>query len=165
VNGSPENVPQALGAASDYAKLPDELPVPHDDGAADHLPGTLMPHLVLRDTDRKYVALDQLGSGRSILYIYPMSGQPGVALPDGWDEIPGARGCTPESCGFRDHYAELRAAGADAVYGLSSQDTKYQTELATRLGLPRSSPIRTSSWLHCCGCQRLLRTARGSTCG
>jgi peroxiredoxin len=95
-----------------------------------------MPHLMLRDTDRKYVALDGLGSGRSIVYIYPMSGLPGVALPEGWDDIPGARGCTPESCGFRNHFTELQAAGASVVYGLSSQNTKYQAELAQRLGLP-----------------------------
>ncbi len=121
---------------SDYTTLPDDLPVPQDDGAAAHLPGRVLPALTLPATDGSEVGLDRLGVGRTIIYIYPMTGQPGVALPEGWDEIPGARGCTPESCGFRDHYAELRAAGAERVYGLSSQDTAYQREAVERLQLP-----------------------------
>jgi peroxiredoxin len=121
---------------SDYVSLPTDLPVPEDDGAADHLPGAPMPHVVLRTTSGGTVALDRLGDGRTVLYIYPMTGRPGVDLPNGWNEIPGARGCTPETCGFRDHYAELRAAGAAGVYGLSSQTTAYQAELAERLALP-----------------------------
>ena len=121
---------------SDYQQLPSDLPAPTDDGAADHLPGLAMPALVLRATSGDEVALDRLGPGRTVLYIYPLSGRPGVDLPDGWDSIPGARGCTPEACGFRDHHADLQAAGARAVYGLSSQSTEYQAELATRLGLP-----------------------------
>jgi peroxiredoxin len=116
--------------------LPTDLPVPEDDGAANHLPSTPMPHIVLPSTAGGEVALDQLGGGRTVLYIYPMTGRPGVDLPDGWNEIPGARGCTPETCGFRDHYAEIRAAGGAAVYGLSSQTTAYQAELAQRLTLP-----------------------------
>ena len=116
--------------------LPSDLPAPEDDGAADHLPGTAMPHLELPSTSGREVALDQLGPGRAVVYIYPMTGQPGVDLPEGWNAIPGARGCTPETCGFRDHYAELTAAGAATVYGLSSQSTDYQAELAERLGLP-----------------------------
>ncbi|MBV8217728.1 MAG: redoxin family protein, partial [Solirubrobacterales bacterium] len=92
--------------------------------------------LELPSTGGADVALDELGPGRSVLYVYPMTGQPGVDLPEGWNQIPGARGCTPEACGFRDHYAELRAAGAATVYGLSSQSTAYQAELAGRLGLP-----------------------------
>jgi peroxiredoxin len=123
---------------SDYQQLPSDLPVPQDDGAAGHLPGTAMPPLVLRDTNGTEVALDQLGPGRTVIYLYPMSGRPGVDLPDGWDAIPGARGCTPEACAFRDHHAELQAAGARAVYGLSSQSTEYQAELAARLHLPFS---------------------------
>ena len=116
--------------------LPTDLPAPEDDGAADHLTGTPMPHLVFPSTAGHDVSLDRLGPGRTVLYIYPMTGQPGVDLPEGWNSIPGARGCTPETCGFRDHYAELKAAGADTVYGLSSQSTDYQAELAARLGLP-----------------------------
>jgi peroxiredoxin len=116
--------------------LPDDLPVPDDDGAANHLAGMEMPHIVLPSTGGADVALDELGPGRTVLYVYPLSGKPGVDLPEGWDAIPGARGCTPEACGFRDHYAELRAAGATTVYGLSSQSTDYQAEFANRLGLP-----------------------------
>jgi len=116
--------------------LPTDLPVPEDDGAANHLPGTPTPHVVLPSTAGGEVALDQLSGGRTVLYIYPMTGRPGVDLPDGWNEIPGARGCTPETWGFRDHYAEIRAAGGAAVYGLSTQTAAHQAELAERLALP-----------------------------
>ena len=95
-----------------------------------------MPNVKLRSTQGREVALANLGSGRTVIYAYPMTGKPGVPLPDGWDEIPGARGCTPESCGFRDHFAELQAAGAQNVFGLSNQDADYQAELAQRIDLP-----------------------------
>ena len=116
--------------------LPDGLPVPEDDGAADHLPGARLPNLALTATDGGSVDLAAL-PGRTVVYAYPRTGRPGEdsLVPD-WDEIPGARGCTPESCGFRDHHAELLAAGADAVFGLSTQDTAYQREAAERLALP-----------------------------
>jgi peroxiredoxin len=123
-------------AVTDYMNIPTDLPIPEDDGAADHLPGTAIPHIELRSTSGRTVALDRLGPGTTVLYIYPRSGVPGEPLPEGWDAIPGARGCTPEACGFRDHHAELRAAGAANVYGLSSQDTDYQAELVDRLHLP-----------------------------
>ena len=116
--------------------LPDDLPVPEDDGAAAGLIGEVLPSVSLPTSDGGHVDLGRLGPGRAVLYVYPMTGRPGVALPDGWDEIPGARGCTPESCGFRDHFADLRAAGASAVHGISSQDSEYQREVAERLGLP-----------------------------
>jgi peroxiredoxin len=122
--------------ATDYSTLPDDLPEPIDDHAADHLPGTSMPALTLPATDGSQVRLDECRAGRTVLYLYPMTGEPGTALPDGWNEIPGARGCTPESCGFRDHHAELARAGAPTVFGLSSQSTEYQIELAERLALP-----------------------------
>jgi len=122
-----------------YQDLPGNLPVPEDDGAAAHLPGQPLPHLVLRATAGPPVDLSALGSRpgrpRAVLFVYPRTGQPGVPLPPGWDGIPGARGCTPEACGFRDAHADLAGLGAD-VYGLSSQDTEYQAELAERLGLP-----------------------------
>jgi peroxiredoxin len=121
---------------SDYLALPDDLPRPVDDGAAAHLTGLSMPSVVLPSTTGDQVDLASFGSGRTVLYVYPLTGRPGVDLPTGWDEIPGARGCTPETCGFRDHYAELVSAGAAAVFGLSSQDTAYQREVADRLGLP-----------------------------
>jgi len=123
-------------AVANYMSLPSDLPAPEDDGAADHLLGIALPRLMLRSTSGQNVTLDELGPGRAVLYIYPLNGRPGVDLPDGWDAIPGARGCTPESCGFRDHHAELVAAGAGAVFGLSSQSTEYQAELAARLALP-----------------------------
>lgn len=119
-----------------YESLPSNLPVPEDDGAADHLPGMRMPRLTLAATDGAAVDLSALGEGRTVLYLYPMSGKPGTDVPDGWNAIPGARGCTPEACGFRDHIQELHQAGAEQVYGLSSQDTAYQTEFAGRLSLP-----------------------------
>jgi peroxiredoxin len=121
---------------SDYQSLPDDLPVPHDDGAADHLSGLTMPSVRLASSGGGEVDLAALGSGRTVLYVYPMTGTPGVALPEGWDEIPGARGCTPESCAFRDHFTQLREAGADAVYGLSTQDIDTQRDVAARLALP-----------------------------
>ena len=122
--------------SSDYTTLPDELPEPVDDGAADHLPGTAMPALSLPATDGSRVALDEPRPGRTVLYVYPMTGVPGRPLPEGWNEIPGARGCTPESCGFRDHHAELVRAGAPNVFGLSGQSADYQAEMAKRLALP-----------------------------
>jgi peroxiredoxin len=112
-----------------------KLPPPVDDGAAQHLPGARVPDVSLPATDGSEVSLARL-TGRTVVYIYPMTGQPGVALPEGWDEIPGARGCTPQSCAFRDHHADLLAAGAARVFGLSTQDTDYQREAAERLHLP-----------------------------
>jgi peroxiredoxin len=122
--------------APDLLRLPEGLPVPVDDGAAAHLPGRAMPALTLPATDGKQVALDALGSGRTVVYIYPMTGRPGVDLPEGWDDIPGARGCTPESCAFRNLHTELLAAGAAQVFGLSSQSSEYQREAVDRLHLP-----------------------------
>ena len=111
------------------------LPVPEDDGAAQHLVGMRVPRISLAATDGTDVVLASL-PGRTVLYIYPLTGKPGLDLPDGWDEIPGARGCTPQSCSFRDHHAELQQAGAASVFGLSTQDTGYQREAAERLHLP-----------------------------
>ena len=122
--------------APDLMRLPEGLPVPVDDGAASHLPGRAMPALSLPATDGRQVGLATLGPGRTVIYIYPMTGRPGVDLPPGWDDIPGARGCTPESCGFRNLHAELLAAGAAQVFGLSSQSTEYQREVVDRLHLP-----------------------------
>ncbi len=111
------------------------LPPPVDDGAARHLPGTAVPDISLLATDDSGVSLARL-RGRTVIYSYPLTGRPGTALPDGWDEIPGARGCTPQSCAFRDHYQDLLGAGAAHVFGLSTQDTAYQREAAERLHLP-----------------------------
>ena len=115
--------------------LPADLPEPADDGACDHLPGTSLPSLALLATDGSVVELAALG-GRTIVYAYPRTGRPGEAsLVEDWDLIPGARGCTPEACGFRDHHDELAALGA-RVFGLSTQDSGYQAEFAARLALP-----------------------------
>jgi peroxiredoxin len=117
--------------------LPPDLPVPEDDGAAAHLPGTRLPELPLPATDGADVAL-RARSGRTVVYAYPWTGRPGEPLlVEDWDLIPGARGCTPETCGFRDHHGELAAAGA-SVFGLSTQATEYQRELVARLSLPFS---------------------------
>jgi peroxiredoxin len=122
--------------APDLLRLPEDLPVPVDDGAASHLPGRAMPAVSLPATDGRQVDLAALGGGRTVVYIYPMTGRPGVDLPEGWDDIPGARGCTPESCGFRNLHAELLAAGAAQVFGMSSQSSEYQREAVDRLHLP-----------------------------
>jgi peroxiredoxin (alkyl hydroperoxide reductase subunit C) len=112
-----------------------KIPAPQDDGAAAHLPGCTVPSVTLTATDGRQIDLTAV-AGRTVLYIYPMTGRPGTPLPTGWDEIPGARGCTPQTCAFRDHFAELRACGADHVFGLSTQDSAYQREAAERLHLP-----------------------------
>lgn len=117
-----------------YSTLPANLPVPLDDGACQHLLNAMLPDITLASSEGSPVNLSQL-TGWSVIYIYPMTGQPGKALPDGWDSIPGARGCTPQSCAFRDHHTELQQLGA-RVFGLSTQTTAYQTEAATRLHLP-----------------------------
>ena len=124
-----------MNAPVDPNVLPEGLPVPEDDGACDHLEGTALPSVSLTASDGGSVDLAVL-PGRTVVYGYPRTGVPGQALPAGWDEIPGARGCTPQSCAFRDHHAELTEAGADAVFGLSTQDTDYQREAAERLALP-----------------------------
>jgi peroxiredoxin len=117
-----------------YEQLPDGLPVPADDGAAAHLVGLAMPAIRLPATTGGEIDLAEIARDRSVLFLYPRTGQPGQALPDGWDDIPGARGCTPETIGFRDLDAQFAAAGV-SIYGLSSQDPDYQGELADRLGL------------------------------
>jgi peroxiredoxin len=115
--------------------LPEDLPSPQDDGAARHLTGMAIPDLALPATDGNAVRLSKL-TGRIVVYVYPRTGRPGQALPTGWDSIPGARGCTPQSCGFRDHFAELKSLGVTALFGLSTQDSDYQREAVERLHLP-----------------------------
>lgn len=115
-------------------QLPDDLPVPTDDGACDHLPGLRLPTLPLAATDGQMVDLAAF-AGRTVVYCYPRTGKPDEPPPDGWDAIPGARGCTPQSCAFRDHYQDLRDLSA-RVFGLSTQDTAYQREAVERLHLP-----------------------------
>lgn len=111
------------------------IPAPADDGAARHLPDMKVPSVDLPATDGSTVNLSLL-RGRTVIYAYPRTGRPGVPNPEGWDLIPGARGCTPQSCAFRDHFAELQAAGADHIFGLSTQSPAYQHEVWERLHLP-----------------------------
>ncbi len=120
---------------TDLSALPPGLPEPEDDGGCDHLVGIAIPHLALRSTGGRIIDLAALPPGRTVIYCYPMTGMPGQPLPEGWDLIPGARGCTPQACAFRDHHHELRALGA-SVFGLSTQTTDYQREMAERLHLP-----------------------------
>jgi peroxiredoxin len=126
-----------MSVLHDPTQLPADLPVPQDDGGARHLTGRKLPALTLAATDGSGVDLSRL-AGRTLLYIYPRTGRPGQPLPDGWDGIPGARGCTPQSCGFRDHFAELKRLGVANLFGLSTQDSAYQREAGERLHLPFS---------------------------
>jgi len=123
------------GVLHDPTQLPDDLPVPQDDGAARHLAGMRLPDISLTATDGRQVNLSKL-PGRTVVYVYPRTGRPGQALPTGWNDIPGARGCTPQSCGFRDHFAELKRLGVGDLHGLSTQDAAYQREAVERLHLP-----------------------------
>jgi peroxiredoxin len=126
---------------SDAGKNPVEapdwstLPVPEDDGATRHLIGAAVPPVELPATNGGTINLSAL-PGRAVVYAFPRTGKPGVANPDGWDMIPGARGCTPQTCSFRDHFAELQALGVNHLFGLSTQDPGYQREAAQRLHLP-----------------------------
>jgi peroxiredoxin len=113
-------------------QLPDDLPVPIDDGAADHLYGMHVPSIALQATTGTSVDLSEAGAPWAVVYVYPRTGRPDQELPEGWELIPGARGCTPQTCSFRDHAADFAALGAE-VYGLSVQDTDYQKEMVERL--------------------------------
>ncbi|HEY8639013.1 MAG TPA: peroxiredoxin [Solirubrobacterales bacterium] len=118
-----------------FRDLPPDLPVPEDDGAADHLRGTELRPVTLPATSGEGVNLADAAAGTLVLYVYPRTGVPGQPLPEGWDEIPGARGCTPQNCAFRDLHSELRALGA-TVHGLSAQSLDEQREFAVREQIP-----------------------------
>lgn len=122
---------------STHTEAPDwsTIPAPEDDGAAGHLVGMSLPPVPLPATDGATVDLSA-SIGLVVVYAYPRTGRPDVANPDGWDLIPGARGCTPQSCAFRDHFTELKALGVDRLFGLSTQDTAYQQEAVDRMHLP-----------------------------
>lgn len=123
-----------MGEVIDFP-LPSNLPRPLDDGAADHLRYMLMPPISLRSTGNREVDLSKLSAATTIIFCYPMTGVPGTPLPEGWDTIPGARGCTPQACSFRNLHQEFVQAKA-TVFGLSTQTTEYQLEMADRLHLP-----------------------------
>ncbi len=116
--------------------LPEDLPVPQDDGAARHLPGRTLPSLSFPATDGSHIQLDAVSPGRWVLFLYPLTGEPGVDMPRGWDQIPGARGCSQEACSFRDNLAALHEHGARRVLALSSDRAAYQQDLVGRLHLP-----------------------------
>jgi peroxiredoxin len=115
--------------------LPPNLPVPPDDGACDHLPGARVPSVRLASTASRWVDLAEVGEGPTVVFLYPRTGEPGKAAGPGWDAIPGARGCTPQSCGFRDLHREFTALGV-TVFGISTQDTGYQAAFVERNHVP-----------------------------
>jgi peroxiredoxin len=126
--------------------LPDDLPVPADDGAARHLPGRRLPGLALQATDGSQVRLGSVAAGRWVLFVYPSTGKPGADIPQGWNEIPGARGCSQEACSFRDNLAALKSEGVARVFALSTDPSEYQQDLVRRLHLPYpvlSDPMRS----------------------
>ena len=124
-----------MARSDNLYELPRDLPIPRDDGACNHLEGMTLPPIGLPSTRGRVVDLSRL-AGTTVIYIYPRTGRPDQEVPTGWNEIPGARGCTPQSCAYRDHFSELQRAGAAQVFGLSAQDSAYQREAAERLHLP-----------------------------
>ncbi|SES12703.1 peroxiredoxin [Psychrobacillus sp. OK032] len=116
--------------------LPDNLPEPIDNGACNHLKGKSIPSVKLISTSGNVVDVSRI-KGKIVLYFYPLTGKPGESLPVGWDQIPGARGCTPQACSFRDHFKELEQLNTQ-VFGISTQNTDYQSEVVERLHLPFS---------------------------
>ena len=124
-----------MARSDNLMELPQDLPVPQDDGACAHLTGMKLPAITLRSTRGRAVDLAKL-KGTTVVYIYPRTGRPDQEVPNGWNAIPGARGCTPQSCAFRDHYQELKDLGVAELFGLSTQDTAYQQEAVERLHLP-----------------------------
>jgi peroxiredoxin len=147
--------------SADYTSLPPDLPVPEDDGEADHLPGSRLPALTLPSTAGGGADLSALGPGRLVLYVYPRTGIPGEPSPTGWDDIPGARGCTPQSCAYRDNLAEFERLEA-AVVGVSAQSAAEQLEFAGREQIP--FPLLSDSGLKLAGALGLPTfEAAGST--
>jgi peroxiredoxin len=123
-----------MARTDDIHTLPDDLPVPENDGAADHLLNAAVPPIALPATTGDTIRLDEL-PGRTVLFCYPRTGRPDEELPPGWNAIPGARGCTPEACGFRDAHQQFAELGV-RVLALSTQSSDYQREMAERLHLP-----------------------------
>lgn len=121
--------------SDDIYSLPPDLPIPIDDRACDHLPGLPVPPIALASTAGRMVRLDEPFEGTTVVYCYPRTGLPDVDAPAGFDAISGARGCTPQSCAYRDHHQEIRHLGG-RIFGLSTQTTDYQQEMAERLHLP-----------------------------
>jgi peroxiredoxin len=137
---------------SNTLSLPSDLPQPIDDGACRHLRGMRVPSVVLPSTAGHMVDVGALRAPRTVIYCYPRTGVPGQPLPQGWDSIPGARGCTPQTCDFRDHYTDLTSLDAE-VFGLSTQTTEYQREMVKRLHVPFE--VLSDSELRLCDALRL----------
>jgi peroxiredoxin len=114
--------------------IPTDLPIPLDDGACEHLENMRIPSVSLWSTDDHEINLSSL-SGWNIIFCYPMTGRPGVPIPEGWVQIPGAAGCTPQACSYRDNHTELKRNSV-GVYGISTQTSEAQKEASNRLGLP-----------------------------
>lgn len=142
-----------MESGSGLHALPPDLPAPEDDGAADHLPGATIPSLRLAATTGGELDLHVLAADLLVLFIYVRTGKPGEPLPAGWDDIPGARGCTAQTCAFRDRHAEIEALGARVV-GLSAQPAAEQDELARREGIPY--PLLSDPGFRLAGALRLL---------
>jgi peroxiredoxin len=140
-----------VAGGHDVSTLPPDLPAPEDDGACDHLPGMRVPSLALRATDGGELRLDEL-PGRTVLFCYPRTGRPEEELPPGWDSIPGASGCSAETCGFRDRHEQLTDLGV-RVLALSTQDTGYQREMVRRLEVP--FPVLSDAELRLVGALQL----------
>lgn len=122
--------------SADFTSLPPDLPVPVDDGGGDHLNGMALPvGLELASTQGGTADLAELARERLVAYLYPRTGVPGEPLPEGWNEIPGARGCTPQSCAYRDSLGEFLDLGATVV-GISAQIAAEQREFAEREHIP-----------------------------
>lgn len=123
-----------ISTAHNPLDLPNNLPAPIDDGACNHLLGLEIPAITLKTTDNTSIDISKL-KGVVVIYCYPRTGRPGISPPEGWDNLPGARGCTPQSCAFKDQYTAFISKGIQ-VFGLSTQDTVYQQEAVERLHLP-----------------------------
>jgi len=119
----------------DLRHLPPDLPVPEDDGACQHLPGKALPHVELASTKGRKVSVREAGKQPTVFFFYPRTGRPEAPAPSGWDRIPGARGCTPQSCGFRDLYLEFESRGV-RIFGVSAQSSEYQREFVERNRIP-----------------------------
>ena len=124
-----------MSVETDFTSFPADIPVPVNDGACDHLAGAAVPSIPLLSTKGNWINLSSRTVPRAVVFCYPMTGVPGTPLPPNWNVTPGARGCTPETCSFRDHHAEFSELGAE-VFGLSSQTYEYQREMAERLHVP-----------------------------
>jgi peroxiredoxin len=130
------NAAMPIAAAATANRDADGLATSEVHGGTSALVGVDLPAVTLPATDGSTIDLAALGAGRTVVYVYPLTDRPGLDLPEGWDNIPGARGCTADACGFRDHHGQLLDAGAAGVYGLSAQSSDYQRELVDRLRLP-----------------------------